>query len=162
MVDGMQTIIRRVHGQYAEGAVLREDLSIQECYIAKCGNYFAHGDTLADAVRDARAKYEKHLPLEERIRLFQEKYPTLETVCLNADLFVWHHTLTGSCLFGRKEFAEHHGIDVENGSMTVAEFIELTKDAFGSEEIRQLKDSYNEEHTHTMQINVPVTTVETD
>ncbi|MCR5588036.1 MAG: hypothetical protein K6F72_00285, partial [Bacteroidales bacterium] len=64
------------------------------------------------------------------------------TVAANADLFVAHHTLTGSCLMGRKQFARDHGIDVEHGSMTVGEFIELTSNDYGKDAIRQLKEAY--------------------
>ncbi|MBR3783986.1 MAG: hypothetical protein IKJ78_05950 [Bacteroidales bacterium] len=117
-------------------------MTTKDCYIAKVGNFFAHGDSSHDAQRDAQAKYDENKPLDERIADFKAKYPTLDTVAHNANLFVAHHTLTGSCLMGRQQFARDHGIDVEHGSMTVGEFIELTKNAYGGDAIRALHTAY--------------------
>lgn len=58
----------------------------------------------------------------------------------NTDLYEWHHRLTGSCELGRRQFAKDKGIDIEHGSMTVTEFIELTENAYGGEVIRHLKE----------------------
>ena len=94
-------------------------------------------------MKAAQEKYDENKPLEERIADFIAKYPTLDTVATNKDLFVAHHTLTGSCLFGRQQFAKEHSVDVEHGSMTIREFIELTTNAYGKGAILQLKKSYN-------------------
>lgn len=59
--------------------------------------------------------------------------------------FDWHHRLTGSCNMGRQEFAKEHNIDIENGEMTVAEFIKLTRDSYGGEVIRTLERWLNHE-----------------
>ena len=50
----------------------------------------------------------------------------------------WHHRLTGSCDMGRKQFARDHGVDLEHGMMTLTEFLELTKDAYGGDVIRKV------------------------
>ena len=52
--------------------------------------------------------------------------------------------LTGSCEMGRKSFATSRGIDIEKDMLTVNEFIDLTKNAYCGEVIRQLRDSYKE------------------
>ena len=41
---------------------------------------------------------------------------------------------------GRKAFAKDHDIDIENDVMTVAEFINLTKNSFGGSVIKQLAE----------------------
>ena len=143
IIDCMQTLIDSVHGNYARGAILKSDLTTESCYVAKVGNYFAHGATLKQAVADAQAKYDKNKSLSERIDDFRQQYPTLDTVCYGADLFRWHNTLTGSCQFGRQQFCTERGIDPDTVTMTVAEFIELTKDAYGNSAIRQLREAYN-------------------
>lgn len=56
-----------------------------------------------------------------------------------ADLFRWHHTLTGSCETGRRDFCRSRGIDVDNDSFTLDEFIELTENAYGGGIIKKLK-----------------------
>ena len=142
-IDNVPTLIYSVAGNYAQGAVVKKDLTLKPCYIAREGNCFAHGDTLHEAREAAQAKYDENRPLDERIADFVAKYPTLDTVAPNTKLFEAHHTLTGSCLFGRRQFAEEHNIDVEHSSMTVAEFIELTKNAYGGDVIKQLAKSYN-------------------
>ena len=139
-IDGVPTIIDSVHGNYAKGKTLKNDLTVRECFIAKCGNYFAHGATLKQALSDASEKYNENKPLEERISEFNEKFPDNDILIDGNELFSWHHILTGSCLFGRKLFCSDKGLDV-NAKYTVREFISLTENAFGSDVIRKLKQS---------------------
>jgi hypothetical protein len=144
MVDKIPTIICSVHGNYATGYILRNDFTTQPCFIAKRGNFFAHGDTLRAAVEDAQKKYEQNLPAEERIRRFIEAYPDPTVKVPASELFDWHNRLTGSCLMGRQEFCKAKGLDYENGSYTVNEFIDLTSGAYGGHVIRQLSDAYQD------------------
>ncbi len=83
--------------------------------------------------------------------MFSDKYGFTESILTEPDvdvliehsaLFSLHNFLTGSCLLGRKEFAKSHAIDPEHGSMTMREFINLTKGAYGGDNIRQLADAY--------------------
>ena len=140
MVDGMPTLIDSVHGNYARGSILKSDLTLKPCYIAKEGNYFAHGNTLREALADATAKHERHLPVEERMARFNAQYPDREKKIPARELFEWHHKLTGSCLMGRQQWCEDRGIDYEHGEYTVNEFIELTRNAYGGDVIRQLEE----------------------
>ena len=76
-----------------------------------------------------------------------------ELICLNKNLrikiksiqrvsfFEWHNILTGSCEYGRKSFIESNGIDIENDSFTIQEFINLTKNSYGSEIIKKLEEN---------------------
>ena len=141
-IDGIPTIIDSVHGNYAKCKILKDDLTLIECFIAKCGNFFAHGENLKQALSDASEKYNENKPLEERIDEFNETYPDNDTPIDGNELFSWHHILTGSCLFGRNEFCSDKGLDV-NAKYTVREFISLTENAFGSDVIKQLKKSRN-------------------
>ena len=139
-IDNVQTIIENVHGNYAKGYILRDDLTTTPCFIAKCGNYFAHGKTLAEAREYAQAKYEKRLPVEKRIELFNKKYPSNDVPIDGNELFDYHNKLTGSCLFGRLSFCKERGLDL-NSKYTVREFISITEDAYGGEIIMKLKES---------------------
>ena len=141
-IDGVPTIIDSVHGNYAKGKILKDDLTVTECFIAKCGNFFAHGESLKQALSDASEKYNENKPLEERIAEFNEKFPDNDDPIDGNELFSWHHILTGSCLFGRKEFCSSKGLDVK-AKYTVREFISLTENAFGSDVIIKLKQSRN-------------------
>ena len=141
MIDKVQTIIKSIHDNYAKGLILNSDLTLTPCFIAKEGNFFAHGKTLKEAVRDAHGKYMEAVPVEERIAEFNRQYPDRKKKVDASELFQWHNTLTGSCLMGREQFCREHNLDYKNGKYTVNEFIELTKDAYGSEIIKQLRDS---------------------
>jgi hypothetical protein len=141
MIDKVQTIIKSIHDNYAKGLILNSDLTLTPCFIAKEGNFFAHGKTLKEAVQDAHGKYMEAVPVEERIAEFNRQYPDRKKKVDASELFQWHNTLTGSCLMGREQFCREHNLDYKNGKYTVNEFIELTKDAYGSEIIKQLRDS---------------------
>ena len=135
MIDGVQTIIKAVHGDIAKGFILQGDLTLTPCFIAKVDGCFAHGETVRQAVTDARDKAFEGLPQEERITAFLDAIkPNTEYPVMT--LYDWHHRLTGSCEAGRKAFAKDHGIDL-SADMTREAFFELTKDAYGGSVIRE-------------------------
>ena len=136
-IDGVNTLIRSVRGNTAHGAILNDDLTLTQCYIVKQDNVFAHGETLREAMEALREKLFEDMPEDERIAMFLREtdcgktYPTQY-------FYNWHHRLTGSCDMGRKQFAQDHGVDLEHGMMTLTEFLELTKDAYGGDVIRKV------------------------
>ncbi len=141
LVDGIQTIIKSVHGNIAQGFILKSDLTLQPCYIVKENNKFAHGDTLHDAFTSLQEKLYDESTEEERIEAFVKKFPNYDTPYPNRDLFAYHHVLTGSCRMGRESFCKDKGINLD-GSTTVRDFVFLTKDSYGSEIIRRLPQAY--------------------
>lgn len=141
MVDDLQTIIKSVHGNIAQGFILQFDLTLKPCYIVKGQNKFAHGDTLHDAFTALQEKLYDNSTEEERIEAFRKKFPGYDTPYSNRDLFAYHHVLTGSCKMGRESFCKDHGINLD-GNTTVREFINLTKDSYGSDIIRKLPSAY--------------------
>ena len=144
-VDNVATLIDSVHRNYAKGRILNSDFTTTDCYIAKVGNYFAHGDTLEQAVKDARSKYEENLSTEDRISLFLHQYPNPDMKIPAKELYEWHHKLTGSCTAGRNHFAQEHGINIEKDQFTVREFIALTENSYGSDVTKQLKAKLNDD-----------------
>lgn len=141
LVDGLQTIIKSVHGNIAQVFILNSDLTLQPCYIVKERNHFAHGDTLHDAFTSLQEKLYDDSTEEERIEAFVKEFPDYDTPYPNRDLFAYHHVLTGSCRMGRESFCKDKGINLD-GSTTVREFVSLTKDSYGSETIRKLPQAY--------------------
>ena len=141
-IDDVPTLIDSVHGNYAKGHILQSDFTLTPCYIAKDGNFFAHGDSLADAVRDAAVKRLEKSPIEDRIAKFKEEWPDPDVKISALLLWEWHHILTGSCEAGRNAFAKDHGIDILKDTFTVREFINLTYNAYGSDAIRKLAEAY--------------------
>ena len=136
-IDGVNTLIRSVRGNTAHGAIVNNDLTIVPCYIVKQDGAFAHGKTLREAMEALRYKLFEDMPEDERIDTFlretdrEKAYPTQY-------FYDWHHRLTGSCDMGRKQFARDHGVDLEHGMMTLTEFLELTKDAYGGDVIQKV------------------------
>lgn len=61
-----------------------------------------------------------------------DRYPIKE-------LSRWHMLMTKSCATGREAFAQRHNLDLEKGTLTVPEFIELVRKDFGATEIAQLE-----------------------
>lgn len=141
LIDGIQTIIKSVHGNIAQGFILNSDLTLQPCYIVKEQNYFAHGDTLHDAFTSLQEKLYDDSTEEERIEVFVKKFPNYDMLYPNRDLFDYHHVLTGSCRMGRESFCKDKGINLDD-STTVREFVSLTKNSYGSETIRRLPQAY--------------------
>ena len=138
MVDGIPTIIRSIHNTYAVGVILNNDLTLTHTYIAKVDNYFAHGNTLHQARESAEAKALQKEPVEQRIQRFKEQYPDNNKKIPAMELFKWHNILTGSCEQGRRNFALNEGIDLDNDSFTITEFVYLTKNSYGGDIIKQI------------------------
>ncbi len=139
-IDGVPTIIYSVKGQVAKGAIIKSDLTLQDCYIAKVGNFFAHGETIEKAISEAQQKYNENRPLEDRIADFIAQFNGTDEY-LASEFYKWHTTLTGSCSIGKDNFIKEHDIDLSD-KMTVHKFINLTKNAYGSEVINQLAKNY--------------------
>ena len=141
LIDDVQTIIRTVRGNVAKGEIVNSDLTTTPCFIVKQNQYFAHGNSLAEAMSALRDKLFEDMPEEERINAFIHEHALgVKYPC--RDLYDWHHRLTGSCDMGRAQFARNHGIDVDAETRTVEEFIELTRHAYGGEVIRHLEAAY--------------------
>ena len=138
-IDRVSTLIYAVRGNVAKGAVLGRDLTLKDCWIAKRGNFFAHGDTLHAAVEAVEAKWMENRQLNERISEFARTHPALDEEY--GDLFDWHHVLTGSCEFGRRQWCEEHGYNPTD-SITLRTFLTETVGAYGGDVIRQVAQQY--------------------
>ena len=140
-IDDVPTIIIQVHGNFAYGYIVKEDLTLEPCFIAKVGNSFAHGKTLKDAVTDAKAKETKRLPIEERIEKFIEIFGPLDSEHTGKEFYDWHHILTGSCRMGCDGFCKSHNIDLAQ-KYTVGYFLDITKGSYGSDVIKMIIKAY--------------------
>ena len=136
----MPTIIRSVHYSFAIGVILQNNLTLVPTYIAKVGNFFAHGSTLHEAYEQAQAKALQNEPIEMRIERFKIQFPDINKKIPAMELFRWHHILTGSCEQGRRTFARDYGIDLDSDEFTIKEFVSLTADAYGGDIIRKIID----------------------
>ena len=138
LIDDVYTVVYQLHGDIAKGAILSGDLSLEPCYVVKRDGVFAHGGTLHEAQEALISKLFDTLPEAERIEAFCNEFKNFDAVYPVRTFFEWHHRLTGSCEAGRRAFAKDHALDIENGTMSVWEFLNLTKDAYGGSTIRKV------------------------
>ena len=137
----MPTVFESVHGNAAKGFILQSDLTMTPCCVVKWNRMFAHGDDLHKAMAALQDKMFDDMPENERIAEFIKEHPDKDGKYPNQDLFDWHHRLTGSCMAGRNAFVKDHGLSLE-GETSVADFISLTKNAYGGGTIRKLEEAY--------------------
>ena len=140
LIDCVQTIIESVRNNIARGYILQKDLTLTPCYVVKGNNQFAHGRTLHEAFEALQDKLYDDSTEEERLSKFREHFTDFGKKYPAKELFTWHHILTGSCKTGRESFCKDNGIDIENDTFTIYEFIELTKNSYKGEIIRELSE----------------------
>ena len=99
---------------------------------------FAHGETIEQANNSLQKKLFASKSPEERITSFKENFQDFSIKIPALELFKWHSILTGSCEMGRKSFCRDKNINLETDSFTIYEFIELTKDSYRGDIIKQL------------------------
>lgn len=142
-IDGMPTIVSCIKGNYAKGSTINlYKFNSNECFIARSedGTLFSHGDTIRRAYDDLQEKISQSLSEEERIEQFCKSFEKGKKYKCEY-FYRWHHLLTGSCDFGRKQFLKEHNIDLDD-EFTVDEFIEKTIHDYGSEVIQKLKEKW--------------------
>lgn len=140
-IDNVPTIIIQVHGNFAYGYIVKDDLTLSPCFIAKVGNSFAHGKTLKEAVADAKEKELWKMTVEERIAKFVEAFGPLDSEHTGKEFYDWHHILTGSCHMGRDEFCRSHSIDLTQ-KYSVRYFLDITKGSYGGDVIKLIRKAY--------------------
>ena len=137
-IDDIPCTFLSIVGNMAKVEVIRDDYTTQKMYIAKAGNLFAHGDTKESAISAVNDKFYASLSFEEKKAEFIKSFKKGESYP-NRTFFDWHHHLTGSCKSGRMMFVKSHGIDL-GGNMTTLDFINLTKNEYNGEVIRDILD----------------------
>ena len=142
-IDDVPTIIIQVRGNIASGYIVKDDLTLDFCYIAKVENSFAHGNTLKKAFADAERKEMENMPIEKRIKKFMEVFGSLDSEHKGKEFYDWHHILTGSCKMGRDEFCKAHGINLKK-KYTVRYFLDITDESYGRDIIKLIRKAYKE------------------
>ena len=142
-IDNVPTIIIGIHKNIAKGFILKQDLSLKKCYIAKGHNYFSHGDTLKDAIKGLEEKILANMDSETAINEFMKKFKK-DKKYKGTTFYDWHHYLTGSCKAGRDNFVKNNQLNL-NKFYSVMDFINLTENDYGGEIIKKLKKYYKEE-----------------
>ena len=140
-IDNVPTIITQVHNNIACGYIIKEDLTLESCFIAKVGNFFAHGKTLKEAVANAKAKRMEKTPIEEQIEKFIKVLSPLDSEHTGKELYDWDHVLTGRCEMGRDALCKIHNIDLTK-MYSVRYFLDITEETYGGNVIKSIKEEY--------------------
>ena len=143
MIDGVPTIIKAIHSNIAKGFILNRDFTLEETFVVKDNNQFAHGKTLHEAVESLQEKLYDDSTEEERLEAFKEHFKDFLQKYPAKELFTWHHVLTGSCKQGRESFCKNHGINLDEDMFSIDDFIKLTCNDFGGTVIKKLAKVYN-------------------
>ena len=144
IIDEIPTTIDSIKGNIAQGRILNADMTWKPCYIVRVENSFAHGETSHEAFRDATQKSLSTKPLSIKLQKFKKRFPSLDDTAKVSELYNWHNTLTGSCKMGRKHWCSEHGYNVDTDISTIRNFLEETKDSFGSNIITMLLKLYED------------------
>ena len=120
IIDEVPTIIYSVCSNIAKGAIIGNDLTLKECYIAKEGNCFAHGKTIKKARKDLLYKI-----LDRDKSEFETL--TLDSKLSLKDAIQCYRVITGACSQGVKNFCD--SIELKE-NYTIREIINLTSEAY--------------------------------
>jgi len=141
-VDSIPCIFESVHDTWASILVVSRDyFTSKKAFLAKLDGKIAHGKTIKEAFAAVTEKILDGMDIEEKKASFREKFPLYTEPYPTMDFFTWHHVLTGSCEFGRNQFADEHNINLD-GKMTVKQFCDLTANAYNGSVIQQLEALY--------------------
>jgi hypothetical protein len=133
-VDNIPCIFKSVHDNYASVEVIDvNSFELKKAFIGKFENCFAHGETIRDAIEDARSKYYQSLDFDEVKEKLLAEFNVKGKLTVK-ELYSWHGILTGSCRFGRTQFQTEHNLK-DDDLLSLEEFVELTKNAFGGDRI---------------------------
>ena len=138
LVDDVPTIFTAITGDVAKGFILNSDLTETPCYIAKGRGYFAHGETLREAVDALHEKIFDDLEPDEKISALLGEIKPGQKYKVSI-WYDWHHRLTGSCEAGRKAWMRNHSVTMDD-EYTLEEFCDLTKNDYGGAIIKQLAE----------------------
>ena len=139
VVDGIPCVFQSIHDTLAKVAVIsKTDFTSQTAFIAEFNGFFAHGETVRDALLSAKEKYYRNIDFEAKKAELKALFSRSADKKLSVrTLYEWHGMLTGSCCFGRDEFIRTHTFKYDD-RLTLKEFVNLTAAHFGGEKIKEL------------------------
>ena len=104
--------------------------SLKRCHIANIGEYWAHGDSLEQALRDARLKQmQADFDVEDLIAEVQKTGKVT---------FNQYRLVTGACESGLRHGLEEMGLSGDLDEMSLEEALERSKGKFGGETFARL------------------------
>jgi hypothetical protein len=112
--------------RYFGGGSLRK---LKRCYVASRGDFYAHGETLKEAIEDVNFKY-----LQESQDISEVIERVRETQMVN---LTDYRLITGACRLGCKEFLKDKGL-LDKTELPLNQVLELTANAYGGGRMAEL------------------------
>ncbi len=125
-LNNRQYIIYHVFDNYASVGMLHDDMTITPYYIAKYYNVFGEGETIEDAILDAKDLYRWFLSKENLVNHLIEQFPDLDIIVNPKELRSWYDCLATNTFSSYKEFCTENNID-QKASFTIRQFLSLIK-----------------------------------
>lgn len=136
-VDNIPCVFKSVHSNFASVEIIdTTTFTTAKAFLGKFENCIAHGETIREAIEDARNKYYQSLDFEEVKEKLLAEFKSKNKLTVK-ELYNWHGILTGSCRFGRSQFQQEHNLK-DDDLLSLEEFVKLTGSAFGGDKIKAL------------------------
>lgn len=107
VIDGYVLYITHVHGPWAMGEIIKNDLTTQTCYLTKVNNTFVVDSSLKDVIEQMREKIFKNKENDDDIaRAFVLAHPEYKKEYDWDEMVAWHSLSPTSCADGRRRFSK--------------------------------------------------------
>lgn len=141
-IDGYYLYITHVHGPWATGEIIKNDLTTQSCYIGRLGSYYVVAGTLREVFDRLRKRATKRRGnIEDIAQVFCEAFPDPDKEYKWGDMLFVHSLHPYSCEQGRTRWTNTVGYGKEDRS-TVWNFLEVADNSIAQNLIRRIKEKY--------------------
>ena len=128
MIDGIATVIRskkkRDEFTIYEGSLFNRK---EKCFVAKRDKYYAHGETIKQAIEDVNFKFlQENLEVQDLVNQIKRK----QTISVSE-----FRLLTGACKMGCESFMKQNNLTETTYPLTKA--LDLLKNQFGWSKIQE-------------------------
>ena len=105
-VNGYVLYITHIHGPWAMGEIIHNDLTTQKCYLTKVNDKFAVGGNLRAVLEEMREKITESTSAKKNIaKAFILVHPEYEKEYDWDEMVAWHSLDKTSCVDGRRRFS---------------------------------------------------------
>lgn len=128
MINDYLLYITNVHKPWANGEIIKNDLTTQSCYIGRINDKFVISDSLRNAIEELRNVIHKTEDNEKDMaQAFVIAHPCYDKEYNWNEMISWHSIVRETCANGRKNFSEFYG-KTNKSTATPKELIRLMRD----------------------------------
>lgn len=109
-INGYTMLIKHIREPWALAEIIKNDFTLQPCYIGKINKHIAVGSSLKDVLDELRGQIFKTYDNEDDIaRAFVAAHPLYDKEYDWEEMVSWHSLDKTSCADGRKKFTRNAG-----------------------------------------------------